>query len=356
MYVVQNANVFTAAFSGALAGMGAGRILRFTNPTAYSAMVGVANAFAQSLDAQWGVTAVGALEVEVIEEASQGIWLGRSQSNPSPALLNPSAWSQETQAIIAMVQEALALYLAQGYTNPPVGGGSNPFTFLQRVDCSVNSAYVESPFSATPVIHAQPGGHVAGGFNGGGVGSKGMLGFRVGNGLPLGSLASIEWTWQQLNPLVSPLTVYANLICDVNGDGSAYKVLVIDPASLPGLNNGTTVTNGDGSKTTTWLASENVLVVLGLPVPPLPPGGPGFVPPTVPGGPLPGSWPSNSYSIADILGAYPNAKLAEAASGDGGLPKSPNKTPPLLLVVGDSTNNLIQAYKVSDVKFNGVAV
>jgi len=251
--------------------------------------------------------------------------------------------------------------LRLGPSGPPVAlvEGDQSFVFPERVDCSVNCAYVEGPYSANPVLHSRSGGNTAGGFNGGGLGNKTMLGYRVGNGLSLSQVVSVEYTWRNLNPGTSGLPVYANFVIDVNGNGTAYKIAVIDPAAAPGLNLCTTVTNADGSFTTTWLAaSNNVLLVNGLLNPPLPPGGPGFVPPTIPGAPLPGGWPSNSYSFASILapGAYPNAKLAEAASGDGGLPKSPNKTPALMLITGDSINQIIRAFRLSDVKFNGVAI
>jgi hypothetical protein len=236
--------------------------------------------------------------------------------------------------------------IRQGPSGPPVAipeGGDQTFVFPGRVDCSVNSAYVELPYSAHPVLHARSGGNAAGGFNGGGLGNKCILGYRAGNGLPLSQVVSFEYTWLDLNPGTSGLPVYANLLIDVNGNGTAYKIAVIDPASPPALNTGSTVVNPDGSRTTTWLsASNNVLVVNGLLNPPLPPGGPGFVPPTVPGAPLPGGWPSNSYSFAAIL-------------ADGGLPVSPNKTPALMLVTGDSINQIIRAFRLSGVKLNGVA-
>jgi len=38
------------------------------------------------------------------------------------------------------------------------------------------------------------------------------------------------------------------------------------------------------------------------------------------------------------------------------LPKAPNKTPPLMLITGDSINQIIRAFRLSDVKFNGVRV
>jgi len=240
------------------------------------------------------------------------------------------------------------------------GGGGSDFSFPNRVDCSVNSAHVESPYSIMPVLHAQSGGNAPGGYNGGGTGNKCMLGYRVGNGLPLGALTSIEWTWKDLNPATSGLAVYANLVLALNGPpGSAvYKIAVIDPASLPALNNGSTVTNLDGSFTTTFLgASMNLLIVNALSVPGTAIGAP-FVPPTVSLAPLPptSNWGSNSYSISAILAAYPGATLIEASSGDGGLPVAPNVTPPFILVTGDSTNQRIRAFKLSNVKFNGADV
>ena len=241
---------------------------------------------------------------------------------------------------------------------PGPGGGAS-FAFPARVDCSVNAARVAELYSPAPVLHTQSALPVAGGFNGGGTGNKAIVGYRVGNLLPLGALVGFSWTWLDLNPATPglPASVYANLVLDVNGNGTAYKIGVVDPASLPVLNQGTTIVNGDGSKTSTWLAaSNNLLIVLGLPVPPLPPGGPGFVPPTVAGAPLPGGWPSNSYSVPDILAAYPACRLAEASTLDGGLPKGPNTTPAFMLIAGDSGNHAIKAQRLTGVTFNGALV
>jgi hypothetical protein len=187
------------------------------------------------------------------------------------------------------------------------------------------------------------------------------LGYRVGNGLPLSQLVSLEWTWFDLNPATSGLPVYSNLVIDVYGNGTFFKIGVIDPASPALLNNGSTVLNPDGSRTTTWLgASNNLLIVNGLSAA-VPAPGPPYVPPDVQGAAPPtygftAGWPSSSYSLATILGAYPNATLAEASSLDGGLPKAPNKTPAFMLITGDSINQIIRAFRLSDVKFNGVRV
>jgi len=218
-------------------------------------------------------------------------------------------------------------------------------TLLTRVDCSVNAARVEQPYSATPFLHCQNGGNAAGGFNGAGVGNKSILGFDVGDGEPLGVWTGIEWTWLDLAASTPGLGVYANLIVDQNGDGSLYKVFVVDPASNVALNNGTTVTNGDGSKTTTFDPSTEYVLVVNDIV--------GVVPAVDLGGPF---WGNRSYRVSDILATYPAATFKYAASADAGLPKSPTKTPAYLLMTGDSTNNRVRAFRLSGVQFDGVGV
>jgi hypothetical protein len=283
-------------------------------------------------------------EAEVLTKALQAV------QNASPIVDVQIAGSAKGQRVLGIVISGTLLG----------GGGGGGFNYPNRVDCSVNSAHVQDPYDATPVLHAQSGGNVAGGYNGGGVGNKTILGYRVGDLLPLSQLVSVEYTWLDLNPATSGLPVYANFVIALNGLlGSAiYKIGVIDPASPAALANGSTVVNPDGSRTTTWLAaSMNLLLVNALASPGFAVGPP-FVAPTVSLAPLPpaGNWPSNSYSLAAILAAYPGATLAEASSLDGGLPKAPNKTPAFMLVTGDSTNQIIRAFKLSDVKFNGVRV
>jgi hypothetical protein len=249
----------------------------------------------------------------------------------------------------------------------PIDIGPTPSpAFARRIDHSVNNARVDEIYTATPVLRANSAGNAAGGYNGGGVGNKCILGIDVGS-VPLASLVSIEYTFIDLNfgvePSGSPPLPYLNLVLDMNGDGSAFKLASIDPSfGPPSLANCTVVTNLDGSKTVTFNAStNNLLVVNGVPVPPLPPGGPGFVPPTqttnpVPPFGLPGAWQSASYSIAAILAAYPAARLHLGATGDGGMPKSPNVTLALMVILGDSTNQIEQAWLLSDVRFNGSQV
>jgi hypothetical protein len=136
-YVVQNPQMFTAAFAGALAGMGvSGRVPTDPNPTDYSGLVSVANAFAEQFDTLWGATAVATLEVETTELACEALWQDRAPQ-PNSVTLNPTTYVEECAAIQAIVLEALAFYTAQGYTNPPLSGGGGsvvPLTGMTFVD------------------------------------------------------------------------------------------------------------------------------------------------------------------------------------------------------------------------------
>jgi hypothetical protein len=222
------------------------------------------------------------------------------------------------------------------------GGDSfNP----NRVDCSVNSGRVDGLYTAQPVLHTQPAGNVVGGFNGGGTGNKSICGYRlIPDGQPLSAWQGFSYTWRDLDPLNPGLPTYANILVDVNGDGSLIKIFVVDPVSLPALNNGTNTPNVDGSTTTSYAAASQFVLIVNLLA---------GVAPAVSLGP---AWPANSFRISDVLAVYPNARFLETASGDGGLPKSPNVTPAFLLVTGDSLNQQIRAMRVSGVTFNGASL
>lgn len=238
------------------------------------------------------------------------------------------------------------------YSSGGGGGGGDLFEYIERGDFSVNKASVDNAWSANPVIKTQTGTNAAGGFNGGGTGNKTILGINVGDGLALGALNTIEYTWRPLVPYVTtPFQPFVNLVCELGAPAPAgYKILVIDPAAVPALNVCTTVNNGDGTFTTTWDASIHFLQVV-LDVPGYPPGVPL---PAVNLNPV-GSWLNRSYDIAAIAAAYPLAALRRAASADGGMPAA-TITPAFMIVGGDSGNNRIQAWEITEIFFNGVQV
>lgn len=241
-----------------------------------------------------------------------------------------------------------------------------PDVFLTRIDHSVNAARVDSLYTVAPILRTRTSGGAAGGYNGAGTGNKSIMGCQVnsGSGVPLGSFGSLVYTYIDRQGGIEPaaLPPFANLVLDVNGDGSAFKLLVIDPSfGPPALDNCVVTPNLDGTTTVTFtVPANNFLVVNGLETPPLPPGGPGFVPPTfavtpLPPYGLPAAWQSASYSVAAILAAYPSARIIEGATGDGGMPAA-TTTLPLLIIAGSSDTNTEQAWQLTNVQFDGILV
>jgi hypothetical protein len=127
-YTVINSQMFTAAFAGALAGMGvSGRIITDSVPDDYAGLVAVAGAFAQSFDTVWNsAAAVGTLEVSIAQEAAEGIWSGRSPNPADTNTLVASTWTPEAAALKALIIKTLADYTANNYPNPSTGGGGLP--------------------------------------------------------------------------------------------------------------------------------------------------------------------------------------------------------------------------------------
>lgn len=223
--------------------------------------------------------------------------------------------------------------------------GTQSDFLLSRADLSVNDAYVEGPYSQTPVLHAHSGGNVAGGFNGAGIGSKAILGLRNNglDGLPLGQLKNFKYTWLDLSPPTStgPFTgAYVNFIVDMLGDGTQLNIFAIDPLADASLVNNTTTVNPDGTSTTSFDAATQCPIII--------------TPPAVVTAPAHTFGGRNSYLISAILADYPNAVLREAdVATDGGSPKSPIKSSPFMIITGDSANNVVRAFQVKNVLVNG---
>jgi hypothetical protein len=133
-YTPLNLDVYTAAFSGAHAGISAsGRQPAEILPSDYVGSADVAGAFAQAIDQAWAGASSNALDIEVIEEASEGVWSGRNISNKAPFTL-PSTWTTLAEAIVAMVEAGETYFASQGIVPPPWnsggGGGGNLSEFV----------------------------------------------------------------------------------------------------------------------------------------------------------------------------------------------------------------------------------
>jgi hypothetical protein len=120
MYVPNNANVYLKAFAGFMAGITASATTDTTEAD-YSGYAQMADAWAQQLDTSWGVSAPTFLELDMIAEASEAVWAGRSPL-PSDIALHPGSYTQVAEAVIARVLEGNAQVVSEGI-DPNAGGG-----------------------------------------------------------------------------------------------------------------------------------------------------------------------------------------------------------------------------------------
>jgi len=170
-------------------------------------------------------------------------------------------WCLDQTSVLPLSLAVVATFSAIGrwiYFGASGGGGGGPLNF-NRVDCSVNSGRVEALYESVSYLHGQTAGNVAGGFNGGGVGNKAIIGFSAADGLLLSAWnGQLSYTWKSLQVSTSPLKVYANLVVDLGPldlgpppppppvpptpllNPGGIKIFVIDPADGPPL---LTVTN-----------------------------------------------------------------------------------------------------------------
>lgn len=198
-----------------------------------------------------------------------------------------------------------------------------------------------------------------GGFTGGGVGNKAILGFKGHAGLPLGQFQSLSFEWEVVAPLEPPLVFaypYVNIVLELSP--AQYKILAIDP-SAPGLNIGTLTTLSANKYRFVHIpaADQNFVSVVNAftaqvaapPVPAMP-----IVSPPVPVAAGSGvSWPSSSFRYSDILASFPGATLVDIFTGDGGLPGQQTITPSLMMILGDSSFRKVRYLRLGQVLFNG---
>jgi hypothetical protein len=115
-YTPNSSNLYTAVYSGALAGIGASdKTLTSDDPTSYAGPAEVAGAFAQEFDTLWGSTAITDLVLQCAQEASYAFWAHRCPAPVAP-FLDPDTYVSECAALIAMIQRAQAFFLAEGIT------------------------------------------------------------------------------------------------------------------------------------------------------------------------------------------------------------------------------------------------
>ena len=122
MYTPNNDFIFTAAFAGCLAGIGASERVPVSGlPSDYDVAVNIAGAFAQEFDTLWALTPAATLQVTTVQEACEATWSGRTPIDDGLTYI-PATWTTLCSAIIAMIQAGVDYYTANGIPNPSAGG------------------------------------------------------------------------------------------------------------------------------------------------------------------------------------------------------------------------------------------
>ncbi len=223
--------------------------------------------------------------------------------------------------------------------------------FPSRVDHSVNKAHVDSYASASPTLRSSTGTNDSGAFNGGGTGNKPILGVIGFDGMKFNELVSLSFDWTDLTPLPATLErlPYFNLVTDIKGDGSSFRIVNISASLPPATDNDFAITQiGADRWRYEWSAASNYVQIVGGP-----PAGPPVPPvPVVNNGPL---WSQQAFAWPDIVAAYPDGFFSDVDSLDRGMPAGV-VTRAFLVALGGSSNARQSSIRLDSILVNGVAV
>jgi hypothetical protein len=256
---------------------------------------------------------------------------------------------------------------------PNFGSGSGLTPVADRRDHSVNGASVDLFNTTSALLRTKTDQHTAGAYAGGGTGNKAILGHFLSAPMLLSDLVSIEWLAELLQPeALGPNTIpYANLVVEMDpvGDPANYSILSlgdIDSVIAHGLSLGVFSSPTSTQRRLVWTAgspTSNVQVVLLKKMIGASPAPPGAIevaavqgPAVPPGAYTTASWMTWAYSIPAIVARYPSARIVNAYTADGGLPKSPTIVSGLLLIIGSSGNTIQNAVRVLDWQLNGAPI
>lgn len=123
-YTPLNINVYTAAFAGAMAGLGVPNGAFIIDPTTadYASVAAVAAVFSQAVDTAWGASRIAnAYDLAAITDASDALF-SRGPGYPfTGVVLTQANWTTVATALVAMVQQGDTNATAvQGITFPGV--------------------------------------------------------------------------------------------------------------------------------------------------------------------------------------------------------------------------------------------
>lgn len=117
--------MFIAAYSGAIAGMGASN-RRLTNPNSasYADLAAIAGAFTKAFDIAWNdASTANSLEIDMAEQLSESAWQQRSPVlTATSQSLTVGNYTELATALVAVIQAASAYMTSEGITPPGTGG------------------------------------------------------------------------------------------------------------------------------------------------------------------------------------------------------------------------------------------
>jgi len=167
--------------------------------------------------------------------------------------------------------------------------------------------------------------YAPGGFGGPGTGNKAIAGLPGLDGLPLASVRGLGWDSVAVEGAGVP---YANLIVDLGCDGQRLSLVVASGA-------GTSVAPGRtryafDARQPVWRAVGGLDAL------------------------LPGHLEAAAGRLSDVVAAYPDACLADAMTGDAGLPAD-TETSAAMVILGDSQNHAVLEQRIPVVQVGPVS-
>lgn len=128
-YSPLNINVYTAAFAGAMAGIGVPNGAFIVDPVTgdYSSVAAVSAVFAQAVDTAWGAVVVpNSFDLACISEAASSLF-ARGASPLTGNTLLQANWTIVATALVAMVRQGDTNFGTQNITPPGVSGSNRAY-------------------------------------------------------------------------------------------------------------------------------------------------------------------------------------------------------------------------------------
>lgn len=120
-YTPVNGQAFTAAYSGAVAGMAVSGWITDNVAADYATVCAIAGAFAQAFDTAWNsATVLNLLQVQAMTTVAQQEFASRAPGPLSQASYQLAAtWTVPAQACVALINASSAYFAGQGIIPPP---------------------------------------------------------------------------------------------------------------------------------------------------------------------------------------------------------------------------------------------